>query len=81
MSCKARKKNTKQNEKRLKNNEDSLRKLWDNINITIFIPEIPQGKETKLGIENMYEKMTENFLNMVREKVTPIQEVRRVLLR
>ena len=37
----------------------------------IHIIEIPEGEEKEQGIENLLEKvMMENFLNLMREKVT-----------
>ena len=40
---------------------------------------IPEGEEEERGIENLFEKvMTENFRNLMREKVTQIQETQRV---
>ena len=39
---------------------------------------IPEGEEEEQGIENMFEKvMMENFPNLMREKVTQIQETHR----
>ena len=36
---------------------------------------IPEGEEEEQGIENLFEKlMMENFPNLMREKVTQIQE-------
>ena len=36
---------------------------------------IPEGEEEEQGIENMFEKvMMENFPNLMREKVTQVQE-------
>ena len=44
----------------------------------IHIIGIPEGKQ-KQGIENLFENvMKENFPNMMREKVTQIQETQRV---
>ena len=41
----------------------------------ICIIGIPEGEEEKQGIENLIEKvMIENFPNLMREKVTQIQE-------
>ena len=41
----------------------------------IRITGIPEGEEEEQGIENMFEKeMMENFPNLMREKVTQIQE-------
>ena len=39
----------------------------------------PEGEEEEQGIENLFAKvMMENFPNLMREKVTQIQETRRV---
>ena len=47
----------------------------------IHIIGMPEG-EGEQGIENMYEKlMMENFPNLMREKVTQIQEAQRVPMR
>ena len=64
-------------EKRLRNNEEGLREMQDNMrhnNIHIII-EIPEAEEEEQGIENLFEKvMMENFPNLMREKVTQIQK-------
>ena len=40
---------------------------------------IPEGEEEEQGIENLFEKVImENFPNLMREKVTQIQETQRV---
>ena len=40
---------------------------------------MPEGEEEEQGIENLFEKvMMENFPNLMREKVTQIQETQRV---
>ena len=40
---------------------------------------IPEGEEEEQGVENLFEKvMMENFPNLMREKVTQIQESQRV---
>ena len=45
----------------------------------ILITGIREGKEEEQGIENLFEKvMTENFPNLMREKVTQVQEAQRV---
>ena len=45
----------------------------------IHIIGIPEGEEEQQGIENLFEKvMMENFPNLMREKVTQIQETLRV---
>ena len=41
----------------------------------IHIIGIPEGEEEEQGIQNLFEKvMMENFPNLMREKVTQIQE-------
>ena len=45
----------------------------------IHIIGIPEGQEKEQGIENLFEKvMMENFPNLMRQKVTQIQETQRV---
>ena len=45
----------------------------------IHIIGIPEGEEEEKGIENLFEKVVmENFPNLMREKVTQIQETQRV---
>ena len=45
----------------------------------IHIIGIPEGEEEEQGIQNLFEKvMMENFPNLMREKVTQIQETQRV---
>ena len=45
----------------------------------ICIIGIPEGKKGEQGIENLFEKvMMENFPNLMREKVTQIQEAQRI---
>ena len=40
---------------------------------------IPEGEEEEQGIENLFEKVImENFPNLMREKITQIQEAQRV---
>ena len=40
---------------------------------------IPEGEEEEQGIQNLFEKVRiENFPNLMREKVTQIQETQRV---
>ena len=60
----------------LKKNKDSLRELQDKMKPNnICIIGIPEGEEKDQRIENLFEKvMTKNFLNLVREKVTQVQE-------
>ena len=56
-----------------------LRELQDNMkHNNIHIIGIPEG-EKEQGIENLFEKVImENFLNLLIEKVTKIQETQRV---
>ena len=43
---------------------------------------IPEGEEEEQGIQNLFEKvMMENFPNLMREKVTQLQETQRVPLK
>ena len=65
-------------EKRLRKNEEGLRKMQDDMkHNNIHIIGIPV--EEQQGIQNLLEKVTmENFPNLMREKVTQIQETQRV---
>ena len=67
-------------EKRLRKNEEGLREMQDNMkHNNICIRGIPEGEEEEQGIQNLFEKvMMENFPNLMREKVTQIQETQRV---
>ena len=48
---------------------------WNNI----YITGTPEGEEKEQGLENQFEKVIlENFPNLMREKVTQIQETQRV---
>ena len=71
--------NEQEKEKRLRKNEEGLRKIQDNMKCNnIHIIGIPKGEEQQ-GIENLFEKvMMQNFPNLMREKVTQIQETQRV---
>ena len=76
-----RKKNTKkeqETEKRFRKNEE--RELQDNMkHNNICIIGTPEGEKEEQGIENQFEKvMMENFPNLMKEKVTQIQESQRV---
>ena len=72
--------NEQEKEKRLRNNEEGLREMQDNMKRNnIRIIGTPKEKEEEQGIENLFEKvMMENFPNLMREKVTQIQESQRV---
>ena len=67
-------------EKRFRKNEEGFREMQDNMKRNnIRIIGIPEGEEEEQGIENLFEKvMMENFPNLMREKVTQIQETQRV---
>ena len=67
-------------EKRLRKNKEVLREMQNNTNRNkINIIGIPEWGEEEQGIENLFEKvMMENFPNLMREKVTQIQETQRV---
>ena len=63
-------------EKRLRKNKEGLRELQDNMkHNNICIIGIPEGEQKKQGMENLLQKiMMENFPNLIREKLTQIQE-------
>ena len=72
--------NEHEKEKRLRKNEEGLREMQDNMKRNnIHIIGIPEGEEEEQGIENLFEKvMMKNDPNLIREKVTQIQESQRV---
>ena len=63
-------------EERLRKNEEVVRELQDNMKRNnIHIIGIPEGEEEEQGMENLFEKvMMENFHNLMKGKVTQIQE-------
>ena len=67
------------NKQQTKKNEDSLRTLWDNIKyINICIIGVPEEEREK-GFEKIFEEIkAENFPNMGKETVNPVQEVQKV---
>ena len=67
-------------EKRIRKTKEGLREMQDNMkHNNIWVIGIPEGEEEEQGIENLFEKvMMENFPNLMREKVTQIQETQRV---
>ena len=68
--------------KRLKKNKGSLRELWGNMKQQYLHHRIPPGEEREQGIENLFEElMTENFSNLVRERVMQVQKAQRVLIK
>ena len=66
-------------EKRLKTNEESLKKLWDNVKLTnIRIIGVPEEEREK-GTEKIFQEIiAENFPNMGKEPLTQIQEAQRI---
>ena len=77
-----RKKTPTKSKKRKRDPErtQGLRELQDNMKCNnIHIIRIPEREEKEQGVENLFEKvMMENFPNLMREKVTQIQEAQRV---
>ena len=73
-------KKEQEKEKTLKKKEDVLRELQDNMkHSNIHMIGIPEGEEEEQGIENLFKKvMMENFLNLMREKFTQIQEAEKI---
>ena len=72
---------TEQNkEKRMKRIEESLRDFWDKTKCTnIQIIGVPEEEEKKKGNEKIFEEIiVENFPNMGKEIVNPVQEEKRV---
>nr|KAF6413489.1 hypothetical protein HJG59_009717 [Molossus molossus] len=68
-----------QKEKRIQRNEDSVRSLWVNFKRTnIHIMGVIEGGEREQEIENLFEIMTENFPNLVKETDIHVQEAQRV---
>ena len=67
-------------EKRLRKNEEGLREMQDNMKRNNILKiGVPEGEEEEQGVENLFEKVTmENFPNLMREKVTQIQETQRI---
>ena len=65
--------------KRHRKNGEGLREMDDSMkHNNICILGTPEGEEQQ-GVKNLFEKvMMENFLNVMREKVTQIQEIQRV---
>ena len=68
---------TKNKEKRMKRNEDSLRDLWDNIKRNnICIIGVPEEEERQREPKKIFEEIiVENFPNMGKEIATQVQDV------
>ena len=73
-------KNEQEKETGIRKNEEGLREMQDNMKRNdIHIIGLLEGEKEEQGIEYLFEKvMTENFPNLMREKVTQIQETQRV---
>ena len=55
-------------ETRIKKNMETLRRLWDiSKRANIQIIGVPEGEEKEQQIENLFENIMENFLNLVKE--------------
>ena len=69
----------KEKEKETQKEQTCGRELQDNMkHNNIRIIGIPEGEEEEQGIENLFEKvMMEKFPNLIREKVTQIQDSQR----
>ena len=62
-------------------NEERLRNLWDNSeHSNIWIIGVPEGEGEEEEIENLFEKIMENFSNLAKEiDFQEVQEAQRVL--
>ena len=59
-------------ETRIQKNEDRLRNLWFNFKYSnIWIIGVPEGEEEEQEIENLLEKIMENFPNLAKEVRLP----------
>ena len=70
----------KKKKKEFLKNEESLGNILDNMKCNnIHIMGIPKGEESEQRIKNLFEETTtKNFLNLVKEKDTQVQEAQRV---
>ena len=71
----------KNEETRIQKNEERLRNLWDNSeHSNIWIIGVPEGEGEEEEIENLFEKIMENFSNLAKEiDFQEVQEAQRVL--
>ena len=69
--------------KRMKRNEYTLRKLWEDIKCAnVCIIGIPEGEERKKGPEKIFEEIiVKHFSTMGKEILTQVQEAKRVSYR
>ena len=67
-------------ETRFQKNEERLRNLQDNFkHANIWIIGVPEGEEEEQEIENLFEQIMENFLNLSKEiNFQEVQEAQRV---
>ena len=67
-------------ETRIKKNEERLRNLQDNFKRSnIWIIGVPEGEEEEQEIENLFEKIMENFPNLAKEiDFQEVQEAHKV---
>ena len=65
--------------KRIQENEGSVKNLWDNLKRTnICMIGVLETEKREKKIENVFEKMTEDFPNLAKEIDTQVQEAQRV---
>ena len=64
----------------MKQNEDSLRDLWDIKCKNICTIVVPEGEEREKGPKNLFEEIiVENFFILEKKTVTQVQEVQIIL--
>ena len=68
------------NKKRIQKNEERLRNLQDIFkHSNMLIIGVPEGEEEEQEMENLFEKILENFLNLAKEiDFHEVQEAQRV---
>ena len=69
-----------QNEKtRIQKHEERLKNLWDNFKCSNFrITGVPEGEEEEQEIENLFEKIMENFPNLAKDLDMRVQDAQRI---
>ena len=72
-------KKTKESEKRIQKQEDSISSFWDNFKMSnICIIGVPEGEEKEQEIGNLFEKIMKKLPNLVKEIDLQVQEAQRV---